>query len=94
MKEIRSLEEDMFLEYASKAIMLDKIYFQIDELERTIDELDKDIDEAEDAGLDELAEIRCKVRNAINLERLELESQMHKLGLWLAEFEKIRQLTR
>lgn len=90
----RSLEEDALLEYVSKAKALDALYHRIGELEETIEAMDKDIDEVDETGLDEIVEEMCKVRNSLNFERLELEIQIHKLEIWLAEFEKARQLTR
>ena len=48
----------------------------------------------ESIGLDKLASDMCASRNRLNLERLELETQIHKLELELIEFEKTRMLTR
>jgi len=90
----RSLEEDALVEYVSKAKVLDDLYHRTGELEETIEAMDKDIDEVDETGLDEVVEAMCKARNALNFERLELEIQIHKLEIWLAEFEKTRQLTR
>ena len=90
----RLFEKDMFVEYVSKAKALDVMQKQIAELEKNIDALDEDIEELEDSGLDRTVEILCKTRNSLNLERLELEIHICKLRLWLAEFEKARQLTR
>ena len=87
----RSLK-DMFVEYVSKAKAVEVMQNRIAELEENIDALDKDIEEIEDAGLDRTVEILCKTRNSLNLERLELEIHVCKLRLWLAEFEKARQL--
>ena len=87
----RSLK-DMFAEYVSKVKAVEVMQNQIAELEKNIDALDEDIEEIEDAGLDRTVEILCKTRNSLNLERLELEIHVCKLRLWLAEFEKARQL--
>ena len=87
----RSLK-DMFAEYISKVKALEAMQNQIAELEKNIDALDEDIEEIEDSGLDRTVEILCKTRNSLNLERLELEIHVCKLRLWLAEFEKARQL--
>ena len=87
----RSLK-DMFAEYVSKVKAIEVMQHQIAELEKNIDALDEDIEETEDAGLDRTVEILCKTRNSLNLERLELEIHVCKLRLWLAEFEKARQL--
>ena len=87
----RSLR-DMFAEYVSKVKAVEVTQNQIAELEKNIDALDEDIEELEDAGLDRTVEILCKTRNSLNLERLELEIHICKLRLWLAEFEKARQL--
>lgn len=84
--------KDMFVEYVSKAKALEVMQNQIAELEKNIDALDEDIEETEDAGLDRAVEILCKTRNSLNLERLELEIHVCKLRLWLAEFERARQL--
>ena len=84
--------KDMFVEYVSKVKALKVMQNQIAELEKNIDALDEDIEELEDAGLDRTVEILCKARNSLNLERLELEIHVCKLKLWLAEFEKARQL--
>lgn len=89
----RSLK-DMFVEYVSKVKAVEIMQNQIAELEKNIDALDEDIEELEDSGLDRTVEILCKTRNSLNLERLELEIHVCKLRLWLAEFEKARQLTR
>ena len=84
--------KDMFVEYVSKVKAIEVMQNQIAELEKNIDALDGDIEEIEDAGLDRTVEILCKTRNSLNLERLELEIHVCKLRLWLAEFEKARQL--
>ena len=89
----RSLK-DMFAEYVSKVKAVEVMQNRIEELEKNIDALDEDIEELEDAGLDRTVEILCKTRNSLNLERLDLEIHVCKLRLWLAEFEKARQLTR
>ena len=90
----RLSERDMLVEYVSKAKALEVMQNQIAKLEKNIDALDEDIEELEDAGLDGTVEILCKARNSLNLERLELEIHVCKLRLWLAEFERARQLTR
>ena len=90
---IRSLK-DMFVEYVSKVKAVEVTQNRITELEKNIDALDEDIEELEEAGLDRTVEILCKTRNSLNLERLELEIHICKLRLWLAEFEKARQMTR
>ena len=87
-------ERDMLVEYVSKAKALEVMQDRIAELEKNIDALDEDIEELEDAGLNRTVEILCKTRNSLNLERLELEIHICKLRLWLAEFEKARQMTR
>ena len=90
----RLSERDMLIKYISKVKVLEVMQNQITELEKNIDALDTDIEELEDSGLDRTVEILCKARNSLNLERLELEIHVCKLRLWLAEFEKARQLTR
>ena len=90
----RLSERDMFVEYVSKAKAVEIMQKQIAELEKNIDALDEDIEELEDSGLNRTVEILCKTRNSLNLERLELEIHICKLRLWLAEFERARQLTR
>ena len=87
----RSLK-DMFVEYISKVKAIEAMQNRIAELEKNIDALDEDIEELEDSGLDRTVEILCKTRNSLNLERLDLEIHACKLRLWLAEFEKARQL--
>ena len=89
----RSLKA-MFVEYVSKVKAVEVMQNQIAELEKNIDALDEDIEELDDAGLDRTVEILCKARNSLNLERLDLEIHVCKLRLWLAEFEKARQITR
>lgn len=84
--------KDMFVEYVSKVKTVEVMQNRIEELEKNIDALDEDIEELEDAGLDGTVEILCKTRNSLNLERLELEIHVCKLRLWLAEFERARQL--
>ena len=88
----RLSERDMLVEYVSKAKALEVTQKQIAELEKNIDALDEDIEELEDSGLDRTVEILCKTRNSLNSERLDLEIHVCKLRLWLAEFEKARQL--
>ena len=90
----RRTMKDMFAEYVSKVKAVEVMQNQIAELEKNIDALDEDIEEIEDAGLDRTVEILCKTRNSLNLERLDLEIHVCKLRLWLAEFERARQLTR
>ena len=86
--------KDTFVEYVSKVKAVEVMQNQIAELEKNIDALDEDIEELEDAGLNRTVETLCKTRNSLNLERLELEIHVCKLRLWLAEFEKARQLAR
>ena len=90
----RLFERDMLVEYVSKAKALEIMQTQIADLENLIEAFDKDIEELDGAGLDRTVEILCKTRNSLNLERLELEIHICKLRLWLAEFEKARQLAR
>ena len=91
--ERRSLE-DTLKEYMSKVDAIEKLCRKTTDLENLIEALDKDIEELDDTGLDRTVEILCKTRNSLNLERLELEIHICKLKLWLAEFEKARQLAR
>ena len=88
----RRTMKDMFIEYVSKVKAVEVMQNRIAELEKNIDALDEDIEEIEDAGLDRTVEILCKTRNSLNSERLDLEIHVCKLRLWLAEFEKARQL--
>ena len=90
----RLFERDMLVEYVSKTKALEIMQTQITELEKNIDALDKDIEELEDSDLNRTVEILCKTRNSLNLERLELEINICKLRLWIAKFEKERQLAR
>ena len=90
----RLSEREMLVEYVSKAKAVEVMQNQIAKLEKNIDALDEDIEELEDSGLNRTVEILCKTRNSLNLERLELEIHICKLRLWLAEFEKARQMTR
>lgn len=86
--------KDMLKEYISKAKALKIMQNQITELKNLIEAFDKDIEELDGAGLDRTVEILCKARNSLNLERLDLEIHICKLKLWLAEFEKARQLAQ
>lgn len=86
--------EDMLTEYISKVDAIEKLYRKITGLENLIEAFDKDIEELDGTGLDRTVEILCKTRNSLNLERLDLEIYICKLKLWLAEFEKARQLAR
>ena len=86
--------KDMLIEYTLKARAMNRLCQQTAELEKIISTLDKDIEEVEKTGLDETVEVLCKTRNSLNLERLDLEIHICKLKLWLAEFEKARQLAR
>ena len=86
--------KDMFVEYVSKVKAVEVMQNRIEELKKNIDALDEDIEELDDAGLDRTVEILCKTRNSLNLERLDLEIHVCKLRLWLAEFEKARQLEK
>ena len=88
----RRTMKDMLVEYVSKVKAVEVMQNRITELEKNIDALDEDIEEIEDAGLDRTVEILCKTRNSLNSERLDLEIHVCKLRLWLAEFEKARQL--
>ena len=90
----RLSERDMLVEYVSKAKAVEIMQKQIAKLEKNIDALDEDIEELEDSGLNRTVETLCKARNSLNLERLELEIHICKLRLWLAEFERARQMTR
>ena len=90
----RLFERDMLVEYVSKVKALEVMQVQIAELEKNIDALDEDIEELDESGLDRTVEILCKTRNSLNLERLDLEIHICKLRLWIAEFEKARQLAR
>ena len=90
----RLSEREMLIEYVSKAKAVEVMQNQITKLEKNIDALDEDIEELEDAGLNRTVETLCKTRNSLNLERLELEIHICKLRLWIAEFEKARQLAR
>lgn len=89
-----NLESDALAEYVSKADVLDKLYHRVGELEETLDALDHDIEYTIDIGLDELASNMCESRNHLNLERLNLDIEIHKLELELDEFEKSRMLTK
>ena len=91
--EKQSLKDEL-IEYALKARAMNRLCQQTAELEKIISALDKDIEEVEKTGLDETVEALCKTRNSLNLERLDLEIHICKLKLWLAEFEKARQLAR
>ena len=84
--------KDTLVEYVSKVKAVEVMQNRIEELEKNIDALDEDIEELEDSGLDRTVEILCKTRNSLNSERLDLEIHVCKLRLWLAEFEKARQL--
>ena len=90
----RLFERDMLVEYVSKTKALEIMQTQIADLENLIKAFDKDIEELDGTGLDRTVEILCKARNSLNLERLDLEIHICKLKLWLAEFEKARQLAR
>ena len=90
----RLFERDMLVEYVSKTKALEIMQTQIADLENLIEAFDEDIEELEDSGLDRTVEILCKTRNSLNLERLKLEIHICKLRLWIAEFEKARQLAR
>ena len=86
--------KDMLIEYISKVKAIKVMQNQIAELKKNINTLDKDIEELDGTGLDRTVEILCKTRNSLNLERLDIEIHICKLKLWLAEFEKARQLAR
>lgn len=90
----KSLDTYAFAEYLTNAETLDNLQHRICELEDTIEAMDDDIETAESNGLDEVVSTMCKARNHLNLERLELTIQVHKLEIQLAEFEKVRMLTK
>jgi len=90
----RSLDEYSLAEYLETAAVVDDLYHRIGELEDTISALDENIETAEHSGLDEVVEALCKSRNNLNLNRLDLEIELHKLEIKLAKFEKIRMLTK
>ena len=91
---IKKWKSNALKEYVSKVDAIEKLYRKIADLENLIEAFDKDIEELEDSGLDRTVEILCKARNSLNLEKLDLEIHICKLKLWLAEFEKARQLAR
>ncbi len=90
----RSLEEDALAQYVEKAKIVDHISHRLGELEDTIEAFDKNIDEVLSIGLDDMANSLCEMRNQLNLSRLDLEEQLHKLELELVEFEKVRMHTK
>jgi len=85
-----NLESDALAEYVAKAQVLDELYHRVGELEDTLDALDHNIEYTIDIGLDDIASEMCASRNQLNLERLNLDVQVHKLELELDEFEKVR----
>ena len=91
---IKKWKSNALKEYVSKVDAIEKLYRKITDLENLIEAFDKDIEELDGAGLDRTVEILCKARNSLNLERLDLEIHICKLKLWLAEFEKARQLAQ
>ena len=91
---IKKWKSNALKEYVSKVDAIEKLYRKTTDLENLIEALDKDIEETDEAGLDETVEVLCKTRNSLNLERLDLEIHICKLKLWIAEFEKERQLAR
>jgi len=90
----KNLEGEALTEYAAKAEVLNDLYHRVGELGDTIEALDDNIDNAESIGLDDLTGDMCASRNRLNLERLNLEEQIHRLELELIEFEKVRMLTK
>ena len=90
----RNLDADALAEFTKKAQVLDDLYHRVGELEETIDALDENIDYTMSIGLDELASQMCESRNKLNIERLNLDIEIHKLELDLDEFEKVRMITR
>ena len=90
----RNLDAEALAEFTAKASVLDGLYHRVGELEETLDALDHDIEYTIDIGLDELASQMCESRNKLNIERLNLDIEIHKLELDLDEFEKIRMMTR
>ena len=91
---IKKWKSNALKEYVSKVDAIEKLYRKIADLENLIEAFDKDIEELDGTGLDRTVEILCKARNSLNLEKLDLEIHICKLKLWLAEFEKARQLAR
>ena len=91
---IKKWKSNALKEYISKVDAIEKLYRKIADLENLIEVFDKDIEELDGAGLDRTVEILCKARNSLNLEKLDLEIHICKLKLWLAEFEKARQLAQ
>lgn len=90
----RNLDAEDLAEFTAKASVLDELYHRVGELEETIDALDENIDYTMSVGLDELASQMCESRNKLNIERLNLDIEIHKLELDLDEFEKVRMMTR
>lgn len=90
----RNLDAEALAEFTAKASVLDELYHRVGELEETIDALDENIDYTMSVGLDELASQMCESRNKLNIERLNLDIEIHKLELDMDEFEKIRMMTR
>ena len=90
----RNLEAEALSEFTTKASVLNDLYHRVGELEETIDALDENIDYTMSVGLDELASLMCESRNRLNIERLNLDIEIHKLELDLDEFERNRMMTR
>ena len=89
-----SLEQDALLEFVKTAAILDDLYHRIGELEETVEALDKNIEDADAKRYKDVTDLLCHTRNTINLQRLELQIQASKLEIKLAEFEKVRMLTK
>lgn len=90
----KSFEQENLVEYALRKETINDLWHRIGELEETIDALDSDIDNAERSGFTDTVEVMCKSRNDLDLKRIELTLEVHRLEDQQLEFEKIQLLTR
>ena len=90
----KNLAKEDLLHYTKNAEIADELYHRIGELEETISALDADIERATSLDAEIIVETLCATRNALNLERLKLEIEVHKLEIKMAEFETRRMKTR
>ena len=90
----KSFEQENLVEYALRKETINDLWHRIGELEETIDALDSDIDNAERSGFTDTVEVMCKSRNVLDLKRIELTLEVHRLEDQQLEFEKIQLLTR
>ena len=93
MKE-REIQKENLVEYTLRKATIDDLWHRIGELEETIDALNSDIENAERSGFTDTVEVMCRNRNDLDLRRIDMTLEVHRLEDKQLEFERIQLLTR